>query len=380
MLSADLAFPFTLGLVAAFNPCGFAMLPVYVSFFLGKNSDDETSTARNILRALKVGGALTLGFIAVFGAFGILTSSLLSSGSILEYTPYVTLVLGIVLVPVGIAMTFFGFELKLSTPRLERGGDSGEMWSMFVFGVSYAIVSLGCTVGLFIAGVSNVFTSDGFIDGVSVFIAYGLGMGAVIMTLTLGVAMARTSVATNMRKVLPWVNRVSGVLLVLSGAYLVVYGWWEIQVLRGNITQNALVGFFEDFQTEVNIWIDQTGATRLGTALLVIVGAALVRAVWADLGPRGRIGAVGASSALWVWGEFVREWNGERLNLLVLPIVRTIIQIPERIGNWFTDPIRWGVLGELIVVAVIGMSVWFRVKRRRAVAIEQTRADELVDA
>ena len=192
--------------------------------------------------------------------------------------------------------------------------------------------------------------------------------------------MARTSVATNMRKVLPWVNRVSGVLLVLSGAYLVVYGWWEIQVLRGNITQNALVGFFEDFQTEVNIWIDQTGATRLGTALLVIVGAALVRAVWADLGPRGRIGAVGASSALWVWGEFVREWNGERLNLLVLPIVRTIIQIPERIGNWFTDPIRWGVLGELIVVAVIGMSVWFRVKRRRAVAIEQTRADELVDA
>ena len=44
MFSADLAFPFTLGLVAAFNPCGFAMLPVYVSFFLGKDSD--TSTAR----------------------------------------------------------------------------------------------------------------------------------------------------------------------------------------------------------------------------------------------------------------------------------------------------------------------------------------------
>ena len=47
MFSADLAFPFTLGLVAAFNPCGFAMLPVYVSFFLGKDSD--TSTARNII-------------------------------------------------------------------------------------------------------------------------------------------------------------------------------------------------------------------------------------------------------------------------------------------------------------------------------------------
>ena len=60
MFSADLAFPFTLGLVAAFNPCGFAMLPVYVSFFLGKDAD--SSTARNIMRALKVGLALTADF------------------------------------------------------------------------------------------------------------------------------------------------------------------------------------------------------------------------------------------------------------------------------------------------------------------------------
>jgi cytochrome c-type biogenesis protein len=233
MFSADLAFPFTLGLVAAFNPCGFGMLPVYVSFFLGKDTD--SSTARNIMRALKVG---------LFGAFGILTSSLLSQGSILDYTPYVTFGLGFLLIPFGIAM-LRGFELNLSTPRLQKGGDSGEVVSMFFFGVSYAVVSLGCTVGLFIAGVSNVFASGGFIDGVSVFVAYGLGMGAVIMTLTVALALAKTSIAANMRKVLPWVNRISGVLLTLSGAYLIVYGWWEIQILRGNIQQNSLVKFFD---------------------------------------------------------------------------------------------------------------------------------------
>ena len=87
MFSADLAFPFTLGLVAAFNPCGFAMLPVYVSFFLGKNNEDETSTARSLLRALKVGAALTAGFVAVFGAFGLLTASLLSTGCLLYTSP-----------------------------------------------------------------------------------------------------------------------------------------------------------------------------------------------------------------------------------------------------------------------------------------------------
>lgn len=379
MISVDLAFPFTLGLVAAFNPCGFAMLPVYLSFFLGKNSDDETSTARNILRALKVGVALTAGFVAVFGTFGLITSLLLESFSVEKYSPYVTLVLGVLLVPVGIAMAFFGFEPKLSTPRLEQGGDSGEMVSMFLFGISYAVVSLGCTVGLFIGAVSNVFKSDGFFDGVAVFVAYGLGMGAIIMTLTLGVALARTSIATNMRKVLPWVNRISGVLLVLSGIYLVIYGWWEIQVLRGNYSSNGLVIFFENLQSEINVWITATGAPRLGVGLLVIVGAALLRALWPTMSQELRYGGAGGLAAVWVLLEFVKPWNGERANLFVLPVVRTIASIPERIGNWFTDPWRWGTLGELIVIAIIGLSIWFRV-RSRSESLTPTETDELANA
>jgi len=274
-----------------------------------------------------------------------------------------------------------GFELKLSTPRLQKGGDSGEVVSMFLFGVSYAVVSLGCTVGLFIAGVSNVFTSGGFIDGVSVFVAYGLGMGAVIMTLTVVLALAKTSIATNMRKILPWVNRISGVLLTLSGAYLVVYGWWEIQVLRGNIQQNSLVSFFENMQTQVNIWINETGATRLGAGLLLMVGAALIRGVWSEMNKETRYGAIGALGVSWALLEFVQSWNGERANLFVLPLIRTIVGFPARIGNWFTDPLRWAVLGELFVLGVIGLAIYFRFFRdNEGEQADGTAADHLVSA
>ena len=358
MFSADVVYTFSLGLVAAFNPCGFAMLPVYVSFFLGKDSESEDNTAVNVLRALRVGSALTLGFVAVFGAFGILTSGLLSRGSILDYTPYVTFGLGFLLIPLGIAM-LRGFELKISTPRLQKGGDSGEVLSMFLFGVSYAVVSLGCTVGLFIGVLSNSFSSDGFIDGVSVFVAYALGMGAVIMTLTIALALARTSIATNMRRILPWINRISGVLLGLSGAYLIIYGWWEIQVLRGNIQTNRLVAFFEDMQTEINIWIDETGPSRLGLGLLLIVGAALLRGLWSELSPTNRAVSAGGLGVAWVLIEFIKY----KADLFILPIVRTIIDIPERFGNWFTDPLRWSVLGELAVVLIVGWTLWFRLRR-----------------
>lgn len=358
MFGVDLAFPFTLGLVAAFNPCGFAMLPIYVSFFLGKDSDQETSTGRNLLRAFRVGGALTLGFIVVFGVFGLLTSGLLRQGAILDYTPYVTFVLGLFLVPFGFAM-LAGRELKIPVPRFERGGESGEVASMFMFGISYAVVSLGCTVGLFVAGVSSVFTSTGFIDGVAVFVAYGLGMGAVIMTLTIALALARTSIATNMRKILPWINRISGTMLVLSGAYLAFYGWWEIQVLRGNLSTNSVVDFFENIQTQLNIWIDQTGPTRLGTGLLILVGLALLRGLWSELSTPQRAGAAVALAATWAGFEFAKY----DANLFILPTIRTIADLPTRLGNWFNEPMRWAVLGEILFLGALIWTVWFRIKR-----------------
>ena len=368
MFSLSLAFPFTLGLVAAFNPCGFAMLPVYVGFFLGKDGEEQDNVARNIFRALKVGGVLTLGFVAVFGAFGVLLKTLFDSFPILEYVPWVTLGLGILLVPLGIAMVF-GYELKLNTPRMQKGGDSGELLSMFLFGVSYAVVSLGCTIGLFIPNVIDVFNRDGWFDGVAVFLAYAIGMGAVIMTLTLAMALAKTSIATNMRKILPWVNRISGVLMTLAGVYLAIYAWYEIQVFRGNFNQNSLVTFFENMQNEVNIWIDQTGATRLGAGLLVLVGLALVRALWGQMGKEARIGSAAGLGGVWIILELLNRWqapqpnierNAERFNLFIKPVYRTIVGFPGRIGNWFSDPLRWGVLGEIVVLGIVGLAIYFR--------------------
>ena len=70
------------GLVAAFNPCGFAMLPAYLSYFLGLESDDETNTGSNILRGLVVGLTLTAGFVLLFTVIGVLTSTVISSGTI----------------------------------------------------------------------------------------------------------------------------------------------------------------------------------------------------------------------------------------------------------------------------------------------------------
>ncbi len=283
MISVGLAFPFSAGLVAAFNPCGFAMLPTYLAYFMGQDDTDaEPSLARNVSRGLVVGLTLTAGFFLVFGGLGVLTSHFLSRGSVVERLPWVTLILGILMVPIGIAMVL-GFEPKISTPRMSKGGGSRELGSIFMFGVSYAVVSFGCTAPLFLGTVASSFTNDGFANGLATFMAYASGMAAVVVFLTMAVALARGAIAKNMRRILPYVNRVSGALLFFGGLYVAAYGWWEIRVFRDptGATENRFQKILEDFQADLNGWIQDIGAGRLGLILLAIIaGAVIATQVW----------------------------------------------------------------------------------------------------
>ena len=67
MIDVPLAYAFTAGLVAAVNPCGFPMLPAYLSFFIGTDDEDVAGGTR-VPRALLSGLAVSVGFLAVFAA------------------------------------------------------------------------------------------------------------------------------------------------------------------------------------------------------------------------------------------------------------------------------------------------------------------------
>ena len=146
MIDAELAYAFTLGMVAAVNPCGFAMLPAYLSYFLGLEGAG-TDTRASVTRAIGVALAVTGGFVVVFGVIGLAITQL--SLSIYEHLPWVTMVIGVGLVVLGLAM-LRGFQLSVRLPKVQMGTSGRELSSMFLFGVSYAVVSLSCTISLFL--------------------------------------------------------------------------------------------------------------------------------------------------------------------------------------------------------------------------------------
>lgn len=276
MFSAELTYAFTLGMVATVNPCGFAMLPAYLSYFLGLEGAPGQRTS--VLRALGVGLAVTGGFVAVFGiiGFGIVQLSL----SIERQLPYVTMVIGAGLFVLGIAM-LRGFELSVRLPKIQMGTSSREIGSMFLFGVSYAVASLSCTIGLFLPVVTKALDADDLAGGMAEFIAYAAGMGVLLSAVTIALSLARGGLVQTLRRAQPYVNKVSGVLLLVAGAYLAYYGWWESRILADpqNPPWGGPVDLVTDMSDATRNWINDVGAERIGLVLLVFIAVAIVLAV-----------------------------------------------------------------------------------------------------
>ena len=370
-----LAFPYSLGLVAAFNPCGFALLPAYLSYFIGVEpspvADDEASGSRMlaaVLRGMGVGLTLTAGFVAVFGAFGLLFETVLSQGAVLDRIGYVTIVVGVGMALLGIWL-LAGRSINLRLPKLSRGTSGRGLPSVFMFGVSYAVVSLSCTIGLFIAAVTTTFADQSFADGVANFVAYGLGMGSVITFLTLALAMARANVVGTMRKAFRWINPVSGLMLVASGVYVANYGWWELRVINDPLARNPLVDWFIELQGEVSDWISNTTPQRLGVlCALGVLGALLAGWRQAETDAVKRRSVTAAYAVLYLVVEF--GFNGG--DFLLEPILRFVAGWPVRIGHWFTDPVRFGVVGEILFTALVGRILDRNVRRTYARGLEKS--------
>lgn len=283
-MDAPLALAFTAGLVATVNPCGFAMLPAYLSYFVGLEDGTDTAAA-GVGRALAVGATVSAGFVLVFAVVGTVVRAL--TASVMDIVPWLGLVVGVAVLALGIAM-LAGFKLTVALPRLDKGGRHRTLSSMFVFGVSYAVASLSCTLPLFLSLVAGTFTRENVAAGVVTFVAYALGMSLVLTALTVTLALAKHSLVHTLRRALPYVDRVSGALLVVAGLYITYYWTYDLVTDPGTQGGSGPIRFVEDLSGRVATNIQSWGALRVGLVLGAVVAAAVVAVLWRhhSSGPR----------------------------------------------------------------------------------------------
>jgi len=292
MLDGTAVIALGAGMLAAVNPCGFALLPAYLALLV---TGDQPSRVVAVLRALKMTAAMTAGFTTVFAAFGLLVAPGVTSAQ--RFLPWFTVAVGVVLAAAGLWMltgrTLPGLKLRVG------GGApiTGSTRSMFGFGVSYALASLTCTIAPFLAVVVAGFRADTLLAGAALFLVYAAGMGLVVGTAAAAVALAHQSLVRGARRLGRFVPAAGGALLVLVGGYVAYYGWWEIQVLAGASTEDPVIAAAAAVQQWLARTVATIGAWGFLLSLTGITTVAVVTAFTRRHIERSRAGTKNSTSA-----------------------------------------------------------------------------------
>jgi cytochrome c-type biogenesis protein len=248
------------GLISFASPCVLPLVPGYLSYVAGlvgtgtpaaapsetapSGSAGGTATAVRVdqrsPRARMVLGAVlfVLGFTAVFVAFGAAFGGL--GRLLLEHADLLNRVFGVVTIVVGLA--FLGWlPLLQRTTRLSArpaAGLAGAPLLGVVFGLGWT-PCLGPTLS---AVYSLAFTEATATRGALLGVAYCLGLGVPFVLVALGARWAMGATGF-LRRHARTVTRVGGAVLVLVGLLLVTGAWTEImQWLRSWL---AATGFGE---------------------------------------------------------------------------------------------------------------------------------------
>ncbi|WP_433543742.1 cytochrome c biogenesis CcdA family protein (plasmid) [Streptomyces sp. CA-294286] len=292
MSDLPLALALTAGILAAVNPCGFALLPAYLSLLV--LGDDSPTRAVAVGRALTATVSITVGFAALFGVFGLAVQPV--AGQVQEHLPWFTITFGVLMAAAG-AWLLVGRQLPALLPKVRRAPTvTRSVPSMALFGMAYATASLGCTIAPFLAIVVSAFRSGSTGRGLILFAAYAVGMGLIVGVASLTVALTRSTAVGHLRRAGALAPRIGGGLLLLVSLYVAYYGWYEIRVQRDPATTDPVIDGAGALQRALANTLDSAGPAVIAGLLAVLLLAAwMIRRLRARRSSRTHAGPASAS-------------------------------------------------------------------------------------
>lgn len=269
-----LAFAFGAGLLAPVNPCGFAMLPAFLGYYVSGSSGGEDGRSPSFLGRLSqgfgVGAAVSGGFAGAF----IVAAGLVAAGlrPLVRYVPWAAVAIGVALVVLGVGL-LAGRHVGVGAGERLRPGDARTYRRMVVFGAAYAVASLSCTLAIFLVVVAQALATASWLGTAAVLLAYGAGAATVLTALSVSVALSKGTLAKKLRRTLPAVERLGGALLVVSGLYLVAY--W-LPVLTGSVPGRSVASISQRFSGQLTDLVDANrGFLGALAFVLLTVGVSL---------------------------------------------------------------------------------------------------------
>lgn len=265
-------FAFGAGLLATVNPCGFVMLPAFLSLQVAPDGADTRSLAGRWTDGLNVGVVLSAAFSAVLVTAGAILA--LGLRSLIDVIPWLVVLVGGALIIAGIAVLrghHAGVRIRGAFSVVER--PRSPRAKVAAFGAGYALASLSCTLAV-VLSVAGQATAGNAVRFAAVFAAFAAGSSSALLALSISVAVANGVVARVMKRLGPAMQTISGTMLVISGLYLIVF--WAPKVLGTGEGQKAPLSTQLDRASSIVANFAAGHVTHFAILLAAIAAAALV--------------------------------------------------------------------------------------------------------
>ena len=211
---------FLTGLMSFFAPCAFPLLPGYISYYLGRSEGGPTLSG-----SVKAGIASATGINGIFALIGAAVA--VGGAAVKPYLTYFAPGVGFVIVLLGLAMVFGKTEIFekfggiLSSRSSKVGGRTGY-FGLFLYGVGYGLASMGCQAPVFIVLIFAGLASGGALEAFMVFLSFSIGMGSMMLIVSVIVGTAKMKLLEHIRTLTPYINRACGIVLIVVGAYFLL--------------------------------------------------------------------------------------------------------------------------------------------------------------
>jgi cytochrome c-type biogenesis protein len=269
-----LVLAFAAGTLAPVNPCGFALLPAWITHTLADaGSDDASPLPLRLTHALRAGLALTIGFAGTLAAAGLLVSA--GARALITAAPgWAWPSASSCCCSGALMLTGRALQLRLPAAAARPGPNrTSGVARLVLFGVGYAAASLSCTLGVLLAVIAQAQATASYTGLLAVFAAYAAGSAAILLLVAIGTAATGAALVRRVAALARHGSQITAVVLVLTGAYL---AWYWYPAATGDTA--APRGDLAAWSATASTWISaHTGliATLATLVVLAVIAAAL---------------------------------------------------------------------------------------------------------
>ncbi len=171
---------------------------------------------------------VTLGFVLFFGVMGVILS--LGGQLVTKFIPWMAVLIGISLVVMGVYLLLgkhISFSLLARLGGRLNGGAGSGLLGFGVFGIAYGMAAVSCNLPIFLVVVGSALSLQGPVSGMLQFVSFALGMGFIVTIVTFGSAFFKEGLRRWLKRLIPIIDRLSGILLILAGGYILYY-WFVV--------------------------------------------------------------------------------------------------------------------------------------------------------